>query len=100
MNIENYKHLFVPVGEGLVQGQYVTLVNGEFIKIQILIVIGNSRKWAYENTTHILYLSTLTTKKKAIELAEKAFEAGLEYDGNNDNSIGSEQFINEHKTLL
>lgn len=115
MNIEHLKELMTPVAERLPEEAECKLCiytdgfnegislfrykNNEWI-------IGQGEFYDEETECPILYWldpSTLTTKVKAIELAEKAINEGIGIERrlfSEDHDDYIENFINEHKTLL
>ncbi len=122
MNIEDYKHLFTPVSEGLPE-----IKIGETIEVFMIFKYGGGReeikkvylrndidfgievvdflfhkRQMWEFHTHYLDLSKLTTKERAIKLAEDAFIQGRKTSDYRDKYSHQlrENFIKENKDIL
>lgn len=107
--ISKLKELAVPVSERLPEseGNYIVILNEKIIDIERLIVNSNGNKYWYDylGITHWIDLDLLTTKKKAIELANEAWEDGFltGYDGLNYPPYfdkDKEDFITENQNKL
>jgi hypothetical protein len=84
MDITKLKPLCVPVSEGLPSenGMYTVIVEG---CVNAYIDYWDNDKWTVwptNNVTHWLDLDLLTTKQRAIELAESAWNKGTHQFGN------------------
>ena len=84
MNIEEIKHLFVPVSESKERELYdlgIT-INGTFCIPDGYLYCDEGKYYDSNGCefTHVLDLSLLTTKSKAIELAESVFFEVSDYD--------------------
>ncbi len=84
MNIELYKHLFTPVSKGLPEeeGVYAALFIDAYKKEKVSHIFydAKSNRWMWQNVTHWLDLSILTTKERAVKLAENTKTELLQLD--------------------
>lgn len=109
MNIEHLKELMTPVVERLPEKKeniYWCLFTeddgstGQCLGNLLDIIT------PMNNITHYLDPSTLTTKKRALELAEKSFDAGMEreyqghFGGKPNTALSLGEFKEKFKTLL
>jgi len=100
--IENYKHLFVDVKEKspTESGKLIVIRDGN-LETDIYNVEKNL--WRIElsagSKTHWLDLSLLTTKERALELAEKTYQQGLLVECGQSNMTIVE-FLTQNKNTL
>jgi len=98
MDNKDYTHLFTKVEDKEPEkGEWVYCFDN--YKVEQGFMILPETKFAYYNITHWLDLSQLTTKKRALELAEEAFIRGNEI-GYTKSLTVAKDFINENKSLL
>lgn len=107
--MKEFIHLFTPVTERLPDrgGYYMWLLKEnqqpmlrKFINGKIISVIDDQEfpeGWVYENLSHWLDLSTLTTKEAAIQLAN---EVGAEYKYRSENWIQEISDLVNSKIIL
>jgi hypothetical protein len=103
MNREEIKHLFVPVSERLPEKeQWVYCF--DYYREKKLFMILPENKFKYYNITHWLDFSILTTKSKAIELAEQVagYSYSLGFGGVTFNNSREKvlNYISENKKVL
>lgn len=103
-NIQNHLYLFTDVKDRLPEEKKICFLFTEngfeagFFEREIFYTI-DGRKMAYD-VYSFLDLSTLTTKVKAIQLAEEAYEKGYDDNFITKSNAGKKDFIQEKQKQL